>query len=118
MRSADHDMPPFVVATTTVADPAGMVALGPGTPTAQQRRASAHDTAPSWPVWPGDGWPTARVVPFTAPSTFFALGAPGWFPREQADAVTASAASRTGGPPRRPERRCRGTMRGGTTAEQ
>ena len=40
-------VPPFVVATITVLSPAGMVALGPGTPTAQQRSALAQATAPN-----------------------------------------------------------------------
>ena len=37
--------------------------LGPATPTAQQRRAVAQDTAPSSPVPLGAGWPTASGVP-------------------------------------------------------
>jgi hypothetical protein len=38
--------PPSVVAAMTVAPVAG-AGLGPATPTAQQRRTVAHDTAPS-----------------------------------------------------------------------
>ena len=43
---AFHEMPPSVVATITVVPPAG-AGSGPATPTAQQRRALAQDTAPS-----------------------------------------------------------------------
>ena len=46
--------PPLVVAAITVA-PLGGAGLGPATPTAQQRRAVAHDSAPSSPVPLGAG---------------------------------------------------------------
>ena len=43
---ASQVVPPFLVATITVAPPGG-AGFGPATPTAQQRVASAHETAPS-----------------------------------------------------------------------
>jgi hypothetical protein len=52
---ARHVRPPFFVATITVADPGGAVALGRTTPTAQQRRTVAQDNEPSWPVPAGAG---------------------------------------------------------------
>ena len=47
-------LPPLVVATITVAPVAGP-GLGPATPTAQQRRTVAHETAPRSPVPVGVG---------------------------------------------------------------
>ena len=52
-----HATPPLVVATITVVPAAAGAGLGPATPTAQQRRALAQDTAPSSPVPAGAGWP-------------------------------------------------------------
>jgi hypothetical protein len=57
-----HVFPPLEVATITVAPPAG--GFGPATPTAQQRLAVGHDTAPSWPVPEGAGCPTTSGEPF------------------------------------------------------
>ena len=73
---AFHDFPPSVVAAMTVAPVVG-AGLGPATPTAQQRRAVAQDTAPSSPVPEGAGCPTARGVPLGSPRTGAALDAPG-----------------------------------------
>jgi hypothetical protein len=50
-----HVRPPFLVATMTVAEPGRAAALGLATPTDQQRRAVAHDSAPSSPVPAGAG---------------------------------------------------------------
>ena len=70
---AFHVMPPLVVAAITVAPVAG-AGLGPATPTAQQRRAVAQDTAPRSPVPLGAGWPTASGVPVASPRTRARLG--------------------------------------------
>jgi hypothetical protein len=50
-----HVRPPFSVATITVVGPGRAPALGLATPTAQQRRTVAHDSAPSSPVPAGAG---------------------------------------------------------------
>jgi hypothetical protein len=47
--------PPFFVATITFGLPGAGAAPGPATPTAQQRRTVAQDTAPSAPVPAGAG---------------------------------------------------------------
>jgi hypothetical protein len=52
---ARHVRPPFLVATITVVDPGCAEAFGLATPTAQQRRAVAQDSAPSSPVPAGAG---------------------------------------------------------------
>src|SRR6516162_5331384 len=63
-----HFRPPSLVATMTVAgDEADE--FGPATPTAQQRSASAHDTAPSCPVPAGAGCPATSGVPRGSPRT-------------------------------------------------
>src|SRR5580700_7402865 len=71
-----HDTPPLVVATITVVPTAAGAGLGPATPTAQQRRALAQDTALSSPVPAGAGCPTMSGVPLGSPRTRGAGGAP------------------------------------------
>lgn len=113
-----HDTPPLVVAAMTVAALAG-AGLGPATPTAQQRRAVAHDTAPSSSLLGGAGWPTASVVPVGSPRTRAALGEPGCPDSPQPDAVTATAARTRDRPPlRRRTRQCRDTERGSTARRE
>jgi hypothetical protein len=50
-----HVLPPFFVATITVAEAGLAVASGLATPTAQQRRTVAHESAPRSPVPVGAG---------------------------------------------------------------
>jgi hypothetical protein len=114
-----HDTPALVVATITVVPTAAGAGLGPATPTAQQRRALAQDTALSSPVPTGAGCPSMSGVPLGSPRTRGAGGVPECPVSAQLDPATATAVSRRVKPPLgRWTRRCRGTERGGTEGRE
>ena len=98
--------------------PAG-AGSGPATPTAQQRRALAHDTAPS-----STGAARRRLPDHQGRALGFAEDVRGRVEAgcpvsAQPDAVTATAARRRDRPPPlRRGRRCRGTERGSTAGRQ
>jgi hypothetical protein len=76
---ADQLVPPLAVLAITVtgATVVVVVALGPATPTAQQWKASAHETAPSSPVPAGAGWPITVTFGDCWPRTLAEVGGRG-----------------------------------------
>jgi hypothetical protein len=87
---AVHVAPALAVATITVAAAVAVaLSFGPGTPTAQQCTASAHDTALSSPVPAGAGCPTTVGDPDCCPSTFGVVVCVRWPAAEQEALVTA-----------------------------